>query len=81
MRPKTMSVETHEVIYSGPVDEVSAAIAEHNGDFRETVRSLLLRERTLLERLSFAEGCMGRGFTRGWKPSEQVEEPCDTQEA
>lgn len=79
MCPQSKSTEATEAV-SGPVDEVAAALAAHHGDVRQTVRSLLSREQALLEKLAFAESCMSKGFTRGWKPS-QAEDRCATPEA
>ena len=79
MCPQSDNAETMKAA-CGPVDEVAAALAAHHGDVRQTVRSLLSREQALLEKLAFAEGCMSKGFTRGWKPS-QAEDRCATHEA
>ena len=79
MCPQSNNAETTEAA-CGPVDEVAAALAAHHGDVCQTVRSLLSREQALLEKLAFAEGCMSKGFTRGWKPSK-AEERCATPEA
>lgn len=69
MRPKTMSVETHETIYSGPVDEVAAAIGWHDGDLRATISTLLGDCRHLREQLALVDGSRSIGFARGWRPS------------
>jgi len=73
---------SHDVQFSGPVDEVAAALAWHNGDARATIRTLLDDCRHLREQLALAQISMSIGFTRGWSPSfERVETPCGTNEA
>jgi len=51
------------------LDELSAALAWHNGDAIATIRTLLDDCRQLREQLALAEISMSIGFTRGWRPS------------
>ncbi len=56
-------------------DELSAALAWHNGDAVATILTLLDDCRQLREQLALAEISMSIGFTRGWRPStDRVEE-------
>lgn len=50
-------------------DPIEHLIAWHDGDTRAALRTLLDDCRDLRERLAIAEAAMGRGYTRGWKPS------------
>ncbi len=70
----TISRASHEIQYSGPVDEVAAAIAWHDGDVRATIRTLLGDCRHLREQLALAEIGMSVGFLRGWRPVANPEE-------
>lgn len=64
----TISQAAHDVQYSGPVDEVAAALAWHDGDVRATIRTLLGDCKHLREQLALAGGNMSVGYTRGWRP-------------
>ena len=43
-------------------------IAAYGGDARQAVRELMLDADFLRDQLQMAVLCMGRGYTRGWKP-------------
>lgn len=70
----TISKAAYDIQYSGPVDEVAAAIAWHDGDVRATIRTLLTDCKSLREQVALAEVAMSVGFTRGWRPSAKPEE-------
>lgn len=65
----TISAAAHDIQYSGPVDEVAAAITWHDGDVRATVRTLLDDCKYLREQLAVAQAAMSVGYTRGWTPA------------
>lgn len=54
-------------------DPVEHAIAWHDGDTRAAIRSLLDDVAHLRRQLAVANALIGRGYTRGWKPSEERE--------
>lgn len=56
---RRMDAITHDVIYSGPVDEVALAISRHCGDVRATIRALLDERKQLRERLALADIYIG----------------------
>ena len=64
----TISKAAHDIQYSGPVDEVAAAIAWHDGDVRATIRTLLGDCRHMREQLALADIAVSVGYTRGWRP-------------
>lgn len=64
----TISAAAHDIQYSGPVDEVAAAISWHDGDVRATIRTLLGDCRHLREQLALADIAVSVGYTRGWRP-------------
>lgn len=59
---RRMEAITHDVIYSGPVDEVALTISRHCGDVRATIRALLQERKQLQEQLALAEIYIGAGF-------------------
>lgn len=65
----TISAAAYDIQYSGPVDEVAAALAFHDGDIRATVQTLLADIKFLKEQLAVTQIGMSIGFTRGWQPS------------
>jgi hypothetical protein len=67
----TISQAAHDVQYSGPVDEVAAALSWHDGDVRATIRTLLGDCRHLREKLALAEIAVSVGYTRGWRPTDE----------
>ena len=64
----TISASAYDIQYSGPVDDVAAALAFHDGDVRATVRTLLADIKFLKEQLAVTQIGMSIGFTRGWQP-------------
>jgi hypothetical protein len=64
----TISAAAYDIQYSGPVDEIAAALAFHNGDVGATVRTLLADIKFLKEQLAVTQIGMSIGFTRGWQP-------------
>ncbi len=64
----TISKISHDIQYSGPVDEVAAAIAWHDGDVRATIRTLLGDCRHMRQQLALADIAVSVGYTRGWRP-------------
>ena len=60
------------------IDEVDTLIAQHNGDPRAALRSVLDDCQYLHEQLRLASLAMSKGFTRGWYPlpcrAEKIEE-------
>jgi hypothetical protein len=65
----TISAAAYEIQYSGPVDEIAAAPAFHNGDLRATIGILLADIKFLKEQLAVTQIGMSIGFTRGWQPN------------
>ena len=65
----TISAAEYDIQYSGPDDEIAAALAFHDGDVRATVRTLLADIKFLKEQLAVTQIGMSIGFTRGWQPS------------
>lgn len=65
----TISAAAHDIQFEGPVDEVAAALAFHNGDVRATIGTLIGDCRHLREQLALARIGMSIGYTRGWTPS------------
>ncbi|MFS2179556.1 hypothetical protein ACCC98_27015 [Rhizobium pisi] len=56
--------------FSKRVDgEVAEVIAYHGGDMQAAISTLLEDIRHLRHQLVLAEGAMGSGMTRGWRPS------------
>ncbi|CAN7628973.1 hypothetical protein [Pararhizobium sp. LjRoot238] len=53
----------------GPVDEIAAALAFHDGNVRATIGTLIVDCRHLREQLVLTQTAMSIGFTRGWTPS------------
>ncbi|RVO95005.1 hypothetical protein [Sinorhizobium meliloti] len=51
------------------IDEVTAALAWHDGDAEATIRTLLADCKHLREQLALTEIAMSLGFTRGWRPA------------
>ncbi|WP_156386858.1 hypothetical protein [Rhizobium sp. Root1212] len=62
MSIRRMEAITHDVIYSGAVDEVALAISRHCGDVRATIRALLHERKQLREQLALADIYIGAGF-------------------
>ncbi|WP_432444479.1 hypothetical protein [Rhizobium leguminosarum] len=55
---------------SRPVEnELAEVVAYHNCDMRAAIGTLLVDVRHLRRQLILAEGAMGGGMTRGWRPS------------
>ena len=69
----TISALAHDIQYSGPVDEVAAALAFHDGDVRATIGALIDDCRHLRQQLALTQVAMSIGFTRGWAPSFERE--------
>lgn len=65
----TISAAAYDIQYSGPVDEIAAALAHHDGDVRATIGTLLADIKFLKEQLAITQIGMSIGFTRGWTPS------------
>lgn len=65
----TISAAAYDIQYSGPVDEIAAALAFHGGDVRATIGTLLADIKFLKEQLAVTQIGMSIGFTRGWQPS------------
>lgn len=65
----TINAAAYDIQYSGPVDEIAAALARHDGDVRATIGGLLADIRHLREQLAITQIGMSIGFTRGWQPS------------
>lgn len=49
--------------------EIEAVLAYHDEDARAAITCLLDDIRHLRRQLALTEGAMGRGMTRGWRPS------------
>jgi hypothetical protein len=64
----TISAGAYDIQSSGPVDEIAAALAFHNGDVRATIGTLLADIKFLKEQLAVTQVGMSVGFTRGWQP-------------
>lgn len=62
MRPKHKQPEA---------DPVSHIIAWHDGDHRAAIETLMEDVTHLRMQLALATAAMGRGYTRGWVPSEK----------
>jgi hypothetical protein len=60
----TISALAHDIQYSGPVDEVAAALAFHDGDVRATIGALIDDCRHLRQQLALTQVAMSIGFTR-----------------
>lgn len=76
----TISTVAHAIQYSGPIDEIAAALAFHDGDARAAIGTLLADIRFLKQQLAITKTGMSIGFTRGWEPSYErdiVEENAD----
>jgi hypothetical protein len=52
-------------------DPIEHVIAWHDGDEREAIKTLLDDIQHLRLQLALATAAMGRGYTRGWVPSEE----------
>lgn len=65
----TISAAAHDIQFSGPVDDIAAALAFHSGDVRATIGTLLDDIKFLKEQLAVTQIGMSIGFTRGWQPS------------
>ena len=65
----TISAAAYDTQYSGPFDEIAAALAFHHGDVRATIGTLLTDIKFLKEQLAITQIGMSIGFTRGWKPN------------
>ncbi len=65
----TISAAAYDIQYSGPVDEIAAALSFHDGDVRATIGTLLADIKFLKEQLAITQIGMSIGFTRGWQPS------------
>jgi len=50
-------------------DERAKVIAYHKGDTHAAIDTLLEDIRHLRRQLALTEAAMGRGITRGWRPS------------
>ncbi|EJC85341.1 hypothetical protein Rleg4DRAFT_7670 [Rhizobium leguminosarum bv. trifolii WSM2297] len=50
-------------------DEIAEVLAYHKGDVQAAIATLLGDIRYLRWQLVLTEGAMGRGITRGWRPS------------
>ncbi|AGS25896.1 hypothetical protein [Rhizobium etli] len=50
-------------------DEIAEVLAYHQGNAQATIGTLLNDIRHLRWQLVLTEGAMGRGITRGWRPS------------
>ncbi|MBX4954284.1 hypothetical protein HJB76_02090 [Rhizobium lentis] len=50
-------------------DEIGEVLAYHKGDAQAAIGTLLADIRHLRWQLVLTEGAMGRGITRGWRPS------------
>lgn len=50
-------------------NERAEVIAYHKGDMHAGIETLLADIRHLRRQLALTEGVMGRGITRGWRPS------------
>lgn len=64
-----ISAAAYDIQYSGPVDQIAAALAFHSGDVRATIGTLLADIKFLKEQLAVTQIGMSIGFTRGWQPS------------
>jgi hypothetical protein len=64
----TINVAAYEIQFSGPVDEIAAALAFHDGDVPATIGTLLADIKFLKEQLALTRVGMSAGFTRGWQP-------------
>ncbi|MCF1467512.1 hypothetical protein FS764_11380 [Agrobacterium vitis] len=51
------------------LDLVNGVIADHQGDARAAVATLVADCQHLREQLALAESAMSRGLTRGWLPT------------
>jgi len=70
----TISAAAYDIQYSGPVDEIAAALAFHDGDVRATISTLLTDIKFLKEQLALTQIGMSIGFTRGWQPTFERDE-------
>ncbi|MBX5082185.1 hypothetical protein HJB56_05215 [Rhizobium lentis] len=50
-------------------EEIAEVLAYHKGDAQAAIATLLGDIRHLRWQLVLTEGAMGRGMTRGWRPS------------
>ncbi|WP_426128470.1 hypothetical protein [Pararhizobium sp. PWRC1-1] len=64
----TISAAACDIQYSGPVDEIAAALSFHHGDVGATIGTLLADIKFLKKQLAVTQIGM-IGFTRGWQPS------------
>jgi hypothetical protein len=64
----TISAAAYNIQYSGPVDEIAAALAFHEGDVRATIGTLLADIKFVKEQMAIAQIAMSIGFSRGWQP-------------
>ncbi|NWJ22837.1 dehydrogenase [Rhizobium sp. RM] len=63
-------------------DPVEHIIAWHDGDSRAAIETLMEDIQHLRLQLALATAAMGRGFTRGWLPTEtrgdvEEQDPCN----
>ncbi len=65
----TIGADAYDIQYSGPVDEIAAALAFHHGDVRATIGTLVRGIRFLQQQLAITQIGLSVGFTRGWQPS------------
>ncbi|WP_455273659.1 hypothetical protein [Rhizobium herbae] len=65
----TISAAADDIQYSGPIDEIAAPLAFHDGDVRATIETLLEDNKFLMEQLAITQIGMSIGFTRSWQPS------------
>ncbi len=61
--------------YEAPIDDdecdaVCTALAWHGGDAEATIATLLADCAHLRRQLALTRAAMGRGFVRGWEPSQ-----------
>jgi len=66
LAPKILNEETTNEDLSW---EVEAVLSWHDEDAKAAIATLLQDCRHLRQQLVLAEGAMGRGITRGWRPS------------
>ena len=69
MCPQTIRSDGQQADEAETTDEVQAVLAWHDGDARASIRTLLADLKETREQLALAEIMMGKGFSRGWKPS------------
>lgn len=53
------------------ISQVESLLLVYGGDFRHAISDLLADANHLRLQLALATAAMGRGFTRGWMPSEE----------